>query len=103
MLAKGIADFYNNSMIIMNEASLCKIIDDKTKIYISFQKMYFNTIALLKYKDSLVETASKTGEGYGKAVAFFDLAVKSASQTIKDLVKKFIIILIFLFKSFIFF
>lgn len=89
MLAKGIADFYNNSISLMNEAPLSKSLDDKTKIYMSFQKMYFNTLAILKYKDFLVETATKTGEGYGKAVAFFDLAVKSASQTIKDLVRKF--------------
>lgn len=85
-LAKGIAEFYNNSMVIMNAAPLSKFLDERTKIYINFQKQYFNTFALIKYKDFLLEAASKTGEGYGKVVAFFDLAAKSANMQIKDIV-----------------
>ena len=77
----------------MNEGVLNKLIDDKTKIYISYQKQYFNTQAILKYKDFLLEAASKTGEGYGKVVALFELAAKSVNQPIKDLV-----IIFFLFK-----
>lgn len=86
MLAKGIADFYNNSIMLMGEIPLSKYLDDRSKIYVAFQKQFFNTTALLKYKDFLLEAASKTGEGYGKVVALFDLAAKSANQPIKDLV-----------------
>jgi len=84
MLSKGIADFYNNAMMLLNENPLSKSIDDRTKIFVSFQKMYFNTLAILKYKDFLLDSSAKTGEGYGKVVAFFELAAKSASQPVKD-------------------
>lgn len=87
MLAKGVADFYNNAVTLMNDSSLTKAIDEKTKIYIIYKKMYYNTTALLKYKDFLLEASQKTGEGYGKVVAFFNLANQSANQPIKDLVK----------------
>ena len=88
MLAKGVADFYNNAATLLNEPSLTKAIDDKTKIYISYKKMFYNTTALLKYKDFLLESSQKTGEGYGKVVAFFNIANQSANQPIKDLVRK---------------
>ncbi len=88
MLAKGVADFYNNASTLSNDPSLVKVLDDKTKIYITYKKLYYNTIALLKYKDFLLETSQKTGEGYGKVVAFFNLANQAANQPIKDLVKK---------------
>ena len=87
MLAKGVADFYNNASTLMNDPSLIKALDDKTKIYITYKKMHYNTIALLKYKDFLLDTSLKTGEGYGKVVAFFNLANQAVNQPIKDLVK----------------
>ena len=95
MLAKGIADFYNNSNMLMGEAPLTKCLDDRTKIYISYHKQYFNTLALIDYKDFLLEAAAKTGEGYGKVVAFFNMAAKTANIPIKDIVRNFIFILIF--------
>lgn len=85
MLAKGVADFYNNAAILLNEPSL-KNVDEKTRIYITYKKIYYNTIALLKYKDFLLESSQKTGDGYGKVVAFFNLAVQAINQPIKDLV-----------------
>jgi len=85
MLAKGVGDFYNNAATLLNEPSL-KSIDEKTRIYIAYKKIYYNTITLLKYKDFLLESSQKTGEGYGKVVAFFNLAVQAINQPIKDLV-----------------
>ena len=87
MLAKGVADFYNNSNMLMGEVPLNKALDDRTKIYIQYHKQYFNILALIDYKDFLLEAASKTGEGYGKVVAFFEMAAKAANMPIKDLVR----------------
>lgn len=86
MLSKGIADFYNTASTLMNENALVKILDEKTKIYIAFKKQYYNVSAVLKYKDFLLESSNKTGEGYGKVVAFYNLANQAVNQPIKDLV-----------------
>ncbi len=85
-LAKGIADFYNNAVTLSTDPILTKLLDDKTKIYIAYKKMHYNTISILKYKDFLYETSQKTGEGYGKVVAFFNLANQAINQPIKDIV-----------------
>lgn len=86
MLAKGISELYSNSNSIMNQYPFSKLIEEKTKIYIAFKKKYYYAISLLKYKDHLLEHFQKTGEGYGKVVAFFNIADQSLSEPIKDLV-----------------
>lgn len=89
MLAKGVFDFYNNASSIMNE-NLKSSIDEKTKIYINYKKTYYNTVAILKYKDFLFEGSQKTGEGYGKVIGYSKLAIQSVSTAnLKDLVKIF--------------
>jgi hypothetical protein len=85
-LAKGISDLYTNSYNLVFD-SLKKLIDDPTKIYLNNRRFYFAAIAALKMKEEFAEKFTKTGEGYGKQIAFLGLAVECLNSASKDLNK----------------
>lgn len=85
-LSKGISDLYTNSYNLVND-SLRKLIDDPTRIYLNNRRFYFAAVAALKMKEEFADKFSKTGEGYGKQIAFLGLAVECLNSGTKDLNK----------------
>jgi hypothetical protein len=85
-LAKGISDLYTNTYNLVID-SLKKFIDDPTRIYLNNRRFYFAAIAALKMKEEYADKFSKTGEGYGKQIAFLGLAVECLNSASKDINK----------------
>jgi len=85
-LAKGVFDLYTQAYQLANE-SLKKIVSEESKILINNRRFYYVAISFIKMKDSTLEEFNKTGEGYGKSIAYLGLACDSLNQGYKDIKK----------------
>lgn len=88
-LAKGIYDLYTSAYNLTTD-SLKKLIDEPTRIFLNNRKYYYSALSFIKMKESLVEQFQKTGEGYGKQIAYLSLACDSLNLASKDIVIYFI-------------
>jgi hypothetical protein len=85
-LAKGISDLYTSAYNLVID-SLKKLVDDPIKIYLNNRRFYYGAIAAIKMKEEFAEKFNKTGEGYGKQIAFLGLAVECLNSGAKDINK----------------
>jgi programmed cell death 6-interacting protein len=85
-LAKGIFDLYTQAYQLSNE-SLKKIVSEESRIFINNRRFYYVAISFIKMKDNTLEEFNKTGEGYGKSIAYLGLACDSLNQGYKDVKK----------------
>jgi len=84
-LAKGIFDLYTSAYNLAVD-SLKKIINEETKFYLNIRRFWYASISFIKMKDKIIEEFDKSGEGYGKAIAYLGLAVESVNVVYKDIV-----------------
>lgn len=91
-LAKGVFELYMSAYNLATD-SLKKLVDDTTKIYLNNRRYYYSAKAFVYMKESVNETFQKTGEGYGKQIAYLGLAVDCLNASSKDIVKNNIKIL----------
>jgi hypothetical protein len=85
-LSKGIFDLYSSAYGLANE-SLKKILNDEARIYLNNRRFFYAAKSMIKMKDLVLDEFNKTGEGYGKAIAYLGLAVDSLNNGIKDIKK----------------
>ena len=85
-LAKGIFDLYTSALGLAND-SLKKTLNDETRIYLNNRRFYYVALSMVKMKESNLEEFNKTGEGYGKAIAYLGLACDSLNNGYKDIKK----------------
>ena len=84
-LAKGIFDLFTSAFQLANE-SLKKLISDEARALINNRRFWFVAQSFIKMKDQILDDFSKTGEGYGKAIAYLGLACDSLNNGYKDIV-----------------
>jgi hypothetical protein len=85
-LAKGIFDLYTSAYNLAAE-SLKKLIDENCRAFLNNRRFYFSSLACLNMKKVVEEQFNKTGEGYGKMIAYLGLAVDCMNAGSKDLNK----------------
>lgn len=85
-LAKGVFELYSSAYNLASD-TLKKLIDENTKIYINNRRYYYSARAFVYTKDSINEVFQKTGEGYGKQIAYLGLACDCLNVASKDIVR----------------
>lgn len=85
-LAKGVYELYSNAYNLAND-SLKKLIEEPVRIYLNCRRYYYSAIAFLKMKEATDEIFNKTGEGYGKEIAYIGLACDCLNAGFKDINK----------------
>lgn len=88
-LAKGINDLYSSALQLANE-SLKKILSDEARGFLVNRRSWYAALAFIKMKEQILEEFNKTGEGYGKAIAYLGLACDVLNMGEKDIVSRII-------------
>ena len=85
-LAKGVFDLYSSAYTLTTD-SLKKLIDDQTKAFLNTKRYVYTAKAFAYMKELVNEHFKKTGEGYGKQIAYVNLARDCLNIAAKDAVK----------------
>lgn len=85
-LSKGVFELYSSAYNLAAD-SLKKLVDDNTRSYINNRRYYYSARAFVYMKESINETFQKTGEGYGKQIAYLGLACDCLNVAGKDVVR----------------
>lgn len=84
-LAKGIFDLFSSAYNLAND-SLKKLVDETVRTYMNNRRYFYLAMSCIKMKDHIGEEFKKTGQGYGKQIAYMSLAYQALSAGNKDIV-----------------
>lgn len=82
-LAKGVFDLYTSAYMLTSD-TLKKLIDDNTKAFLNTRRYIYTAKAFIYMKEVINENFKKTGEGYGKQIAYANLAKDCVNLAAKD-------------------
>lgn len=85
-LCMGVYELYNSALNLAND-SLKKRVSDVMRSLLNFKRMFFSATSFLKMKDVCENEFKKSGEKYGKQIAYISMAIMSLNAASKEFTK----------------